>query len=248
MLYTSVHCIFLYCLYYSQSPEYCLKYWLWAAKKSELQNVQKYMGTLPKNVDLREKHVLLLPLKVWFTSENSDFIILHQQTCRFDQQKESLPIIDWGLTNKNADWNVKLTFNHQKWGVDHLITENVYKWEWGSHHWGVPIKFHGQQLPDLFIPLRRVANGSPSIFKPTHFQNRTSIEQNCMGTWLQALWGQLHTLGSWQEKHPAAKALFMATASYTRRSQHIHIHSSSSTHSNGSHTQPGIVALLPLST
>jgi hypothetical protein len=61
------------------------------------------MGTLPKNVDLREKHVLLLPLKVWFTSENSDFIILHQQTCRFDQQKESLPIIDGGLTNKNAD-------------------------------------------------------------------------------------------------------------------------------------------------
>ena len=145
---------------------------------------------------------------------------------------------NWHLTIRNGElitWSPKMY---------------IYIWEWGSHHWGVPIKFHGQQLPDLFIPLRRVANGSPSIFKPTHFQNRTSIEQNCMGTWLQALSGQLHTLGSWQEKQPAAKALFMATASYTRRSQHIHIHihSSSSTHSNGSHTQPGIVALLPLST
>ena len=87
---------------------------------------QKYGDITKKCGSSRKICVLLLPLKVWFTSENSDFIILHQQTCRFDQQKESLPIIDGGLTNKNADWNVKLTFNHQKWRVDHLITENVY--------------------------------------------------------------------------------------------------------------------------
>ena len=86
---------------------------------------QKYGDITKKCGSSRKICVLLLPLKVWFTSENSDFIILHQQTCRFDQQKESLPIIDGGLTNKNADWNVKLTFNHQKWGVDHLITKNV---------------------------------------------------------------------------------------------------------------------------
>jgi hypothetical protein len=86
---------------------------------------RKIWGHYQKMWIFAKKHVLVLSLKVWFTSENSDFIILHQQTCRFDQQKESLPIIDGGLTNKNADWNVKLTFNHQKWGVDHLITENV---------------------------------------------------------------------------------------------------------------------------
>ena len=72
---------------------------------------EKYGDITKKCGSSRKIRVLLLPLKVWFTSENSDFIILHQQTCRFDQQKESLPIIDGGLTNKN---DRKRGFNQQQ--------------------------------------------------------------------------------------------------------------------------------------